>query len=153
MKRILPYVLLGILCISLVMNAVLVVALNRKNVEADFVQRSLDQSFQACFSKLAGHLNSVCPTDEAEQMLWVKEAEYLADRCLDHFTLTSYGESKELQGVILLLRSMALEWEQYPSGLISRELATDILEVSYRLTSDEQLLTRVYEELNRASQP
>ena len=153
MKRILPYVLLGILCISLVMNAVLVVALNRKNVEADFVQRNLDRSFRADFSGLAEQLCTKCPEDETGHALWVKEVEYLALQCWDNFYLTSYSESQELLGVIMLLHSRAFDWERYPPGLISHELAVDLLEVAYRLTDDEVLLTEVYEGLKRTSQP
>ena len=153
MKRILPYVLLGVLCISLVINAVLGVALHRQNIQSDFVQKVLDRSFRADFSGLAEQLCTKCPEDETGHALWVKEVEYLALRCWDNFYLTSYSESQELLGVILLLHSMAVDWERYPSGLISHELAVDMLEVAYRLTDDEVLLTEVYEGLKRASQP
>ena len=152
MKR-LNWLLIVVVCVSLVLNIVLGIALNRQNIQSDFVQKRLDQSFRADFSGLAEQLCTKCPEDETGHALWVKEVEYLALRCWEYFPLTSYSESQELQGVILLLHSMAFDWERYPSGLISHELAVDLLEVAHRLTDDEVLLTEVYEGLKRASQP
>lgn len=142
-----------VVCVSLVLNIVLGIALNRQKIQSDFVQKVLDRSFRADFSRLAEQLCTKCPEDETGHALWVKEVEYLALQCWDNFYLTSYSESQELLGVIMLLHSRAFDWERYPPGLISHELAVDLLEVAYRLTDDEVLLTEVYEGLKRTSQP
>ena len=63
--------------------------------------------------------------------------------------MTSYGENTKLKDIFLLLQSVALEWEEYPIGLIPRELAVDFLELSYRMTDDEELLTKVHEALDQ----
>lgn len=152
MKR-LNWLLIVVVCVSLVLNIVLGIALNRQKIQSDFVQKVLDRSFRADFSRLAEQLCTKCPEDETGHALWVKEVEYLALQCWDNFYLTSYSESQELLGVIMLLHSRAFDWERYPPGLISHELAVDLLEVAYRLTDDEVLLTEVYEGLKRTSQP
>ena len=152
-KPILVWTMSVVLGLLFVLNVALGVALSRRNNQVDFVQQRLDHSFRFCFCQLAEHLNTKYPEDETEQALWLKEIEHLSNQCLEHYVLTSYDENKELQGVILLLRSMAMKWEEYPSGLISRELAKDLLEVAYRLPDSGALLTQVHEALKQIVQP
>ena len=142
-------VLSVIICLSLILNVVLGIMLYRQNIQYDFLCREADQAFRGHFSELASHLNTACPEDESGRAAWVQEAKHLTDQCLDLIDLTSYDENVKLKDVFLLLRSVTLKWEEYPIGLIPRELAVDFLELSYRLTDDEELLTKVYEALDQ----
>ena len=146
-------VLLALVCILLVSNVVLGLMLYRQNIQYDFLCENADQIFKAHFSMLATHLNTACPEDENECMMWVQEVKYLSGQCLSIFNLTSYAKNHNLQDIVLELQSIALEWREYPIGLIPRELAVDILELSHRLTDDEALLIKVREDLDQLYTP
>ena len=142
-------VLSAIICLSLILNVVLGIMLYRQNTQYDFLRQQADKSFQNHFSLLTSHLTTACPEDESEYMIWVQDAKHLSYLCLNAFNLSSYEGNHTLQDIILILRSIALTWEEYPIGLIPRELAVDLLELSYRVTDDEELLTKVYEALDQ----
>lgn len=142
-------VLSAIICLSLILNVVLGIMLYRQNIQYEFLCREANQAFRSDFSALASWLNTTCPEDESGRMMWVQEAKHLTEQCLDMISMTSYGENTKLKDIFLLLQSVALEWEEYPIGLIPRELAVDFLELSYRMTDDEELLTKVHEALDQ----